>query len=302
MPDVPAATEATASDAAEFPSLPFEVVVLIVERLPARSIGAVGLGLCHEWAAAARSEHVWAAVVRRRWPDVSLDHFGARFGGWRHLFDTLLTVRPPCELSESDRHSLRDGALIELHALGAAARRFVQGVAQSGFVSRTLVEPSPPSLPSATCADTTRGLRTRSQVPTADGIFTYHEEGATPIHYVRRTRSHARGVHAALAGNQADGLALVCGRGTTKATTSCVPSRRRTCGLEEHGSGAPTESSGFPRVPCLSHVASSPSLESGSWSRRTRRSSAFWIVTPWCLSCAARLASRLVPMNTSGRI
>ena len=176
--------DATASSPltdADFPSLPFEVVMLVVECLPAQAIGAVALGLCHEWAAAARSVNVWATVVRRRWPAVTLEHLGARFSGWRHLFHSLLALRPPCELSEADRHSLQDGALIELHALGAAARRFVQSVAQSGFVRRSLVERHRLLL-LRSCADI---LSARAQVPTADGLFTYHEEGATPIHYVR---------------------------------------------------------------------------------------------------------------------
>ena len=183
----PAAADPT-TDLAEFPSLPFEMVVLVLECLPARSIGAVGMSLCHEWAAAARSENVWATVVRRRWPNATLDHFGARFSGWRHLFDSLLAVRPPRELSEADRHLLQDGALIELYALGAAARRFVQGVAQSGFVSRSH-RTSLPSLPSATCSETLLTRGPTCALAASDGRWHLHiPRGGCHAHPLRMPR------------------------------------------------------------------------------------------------------------------
>jgi hypothetical protein len=143
------------------PELPPELVTSIMTFIPIAAIPQAAL-VATNWAVAARSEAVWLAVLRRRWDITSLDCFGARFPSWRSLFVALSTLPPPREdtLSNEERDQLASGEMIELHALSRPARLFLLGIARDGFF------------------------------PTADGLFTYHEEGATPVHY-RHTLSDA---------------------------------------------------------------------------------------------------------------
>jgi hypothetical protein len=147
--------EATAEGEAEaFPWLPPELVTHVFCHLPIQAMPDGSL-VCHAWRTAGAADDVWKAALRRRWDFTSLDTFGARFDSWCAVFHALRQLRPYNLhlLSEEARNALTDGALISLHALELPVRRFLLGLAMGGVF------------------------------PTADGIWTYYEEGATPIHY-----------------------------------------------------------------------------------------------------------------------
>ena len=136
------------------PELPPELVVVVLMHLPIRAMRTASL-ICRAFCTAARVDDVWKSVLQRRWAIGSLDAFGARFGSWNALFHALRQLKPSClhNLSSASRAALRDGALISVHGLEPPACRFLVGVAMGGLF------------------------------PTADGLFTHHEKGASPIHY-----------------------------------------------------------------------------------------------------------------------
>lgn len=119
--------------------LPPELVVHVFAQAPILALPRLAL-VCRAWADASRSDDVWHAVIARRW-SFSRHSFGARFPCWRDVFLTLLAIDP-----REQMHSSSNGMIIELNVLSCSARSFILGIARDGWF------------------------------PTADGIFTYHEE------------------------------------------------------------------------------------------------------------------------------
>lgn len=128
---------------AAIPSLPSEVVQLIVSHTPVVSLKRV-LGVSRDWAAAARSDFLWLAILRRRWPSFTPS---GRFATAELAFHALRN------LGENRGVSWPAGAMLNVGSLrSGAAQRFLLGLI-NGFM------------------------------PAADGCFTYHEASSTPIHY-----------------------------------------------------------------------------------------------------------------------
>ena len=147
-------SSSSAADEPEIlPELPPELIVVVLTHLPIRAMGTASL-VCRAYCTAAKVDDVWKSLLQRRWALGSLDAFGARFGSWRALFHALRQLKPSLLHSvSSSSAALRDGALISVHGLEPPACRFLVGVAMGGLF------------------------------PTADGLFTHHEEGTSPIHY-----------------------------------------------------------------------------------------------------------------------
>ena len=149
------ASSSSAADEPEvMPELPSELIVVVLLHLPIRAMRTASL-VCRAYCTAARVDDVWKSVLQRRWSLDSLDAFGAKFGSWNALFHALRQLKPTRlnNLSSASRAALRDGALISVHGLEPPACCFLVGVAMGGLF------------------------------PTADGLFTHHEDGASPIHY-----------------------------------------------------------------------------------------------------------------------
>jgi hypothetical protein len=137
------------------PTLPAEVVLLIVCECPIVSLPSV-LCVSHDFAAASRSESLWLGLVRRRWPDFTLGDC-PRLSSAREVFMALYKTKCPgvTVISSLARSTSAwpPAMVLQLDAVWQeSTRRFLCGL-MLGFM------------------------------PTSDGWFTYHERGATPIHY-----------------------------------------------------------------------------------------------------------------------
>lgn len=149
------ASAADADDAAppaEFPSLPRELVAVVFEYIPIPMLRKAAL-VSRDWAAALQVDEVWHRMVLRRYAlDESRAALGVLLPTWKETFIFLSEHRvPEFEMAPKFSHSCH-GGLIELWATGEKARKFLLGIAR-GFM------------------------------PTHDGLFTHHEERATPVHY-----------------------------------------------------------------------------------------------------------------------
>lgn len=129
---------------AALPQLPAELVVHVLSYLPIAALQRVGT-VSRDWADAHVAEPVWLTVLRRRWSFSGLCIFGERFASWREVF-TALQALPALHATALYARDV-DGQRLDDRVVS-----FLHGIA-SGLM------------------------------PTADGAFTYHEMGATPIHY-----------------------------------------------------------------------------------------------------------------------
>lgn len=162
--DIMSLTSAADTNSATLiPQLPAELVLMVVCECPIASLGAV-LSISREWSAVAANDSFWLALVRRRWPQLTLSSTCPRLRSGREAFVCLCEVQWPGDSSWERSRVLAwpPGAVHNLRALKSApAHRFLQGLSH-GFM------------------------------PTTDGCFTYHEAGATPVHY-RWVRHNASG-------------------------------------------------------------------------------------------------------------
>ena len=126
-------------------ALPCELVAVVLKFVPIRHLAAAAR-VCKDWAAALEADFLWRAVVYRRF-DLSptFDCFGAvRPKNWRDAFKLLV--------SGANRSNDRDLSMIDQECTYEEVQNFLKGII-------------------------------RGYVPTADGLFTFQQESATPVHY-----------------------------------------------------------------------------------------------------------------------
>ena len=132
--------------------LPSELVREVLLSIQISDLCAA-FGVAKDWAAASKDDDFWLQVLQRRWPNFTLD--AVNWPSARRAMVALKSWHMP--LDEEDlvmrrrvRHDPRTALHFSIHS--DQARDFVSGLA-SGFM------------------------------PRASGIFTFHGEGLTPIHY-----------------------------------------------------------------------------------------------------------------------
>ena len=162
------AAEDDREDKRHFPSLPPEIALLIVCRCPVSSLRCA-LSVARDWAAAASYDELWLVILQRRWPEFRLQADG-RFTSAKSAFHCLRLLGDDAKLYDETRN---DSPAPCNHAM----RRYTQPIRFPNEYPRKLS-----AMNSKTALRFVDGM-INGYMPASDGCFTYHEEGATPIHY-----------------------------------------------------------------------------------------------------------------------
>jgi len=140
--------------------LQVDLALDIVAYLPLSSLAnVIRASTC--WRQALCHDGLWQSVVHRQWLVESPAVLGKRFsGGWREICEVF------CALKKDDKWkcNLTEQHLQALGSLSRSAQHFIHGIVH-GYM------------------------------PTRDGCFTYHCQGATPIHYHHCMEENERPVH-----------------------------------------------------------------------------------------------------------